>query len=70
MVRRGICETLGTEKDGVERIPRLAIGRGVPSAVRTLTGESRVEEKTTRKNQKTYEKKLQNPEPMGMYLTV
>ena len=41
MVRRGTCETLGTEKEGVERRPRLATERGVPSAVRTLTGESR-----------------------------
>ena len=35
------CETLGIEKDGVERRPRLVTGRGVPSAVRTLIGESR-----------------------------
>jgi hypothetical protein len=31
----------GTEKEEVERVPRLEIGREVPSAVRTLTGEMR-----------------------------
>jgi hypothetical protein len=31
----------GTEKEEVERVPRLETGREVPSAVRTLTGEMR-----------------------------
>jgi hypothetical protein len=31
----------GTEKEEVERVPRLEIRREVPSAVRTLTGEMR-----------------------------
>ena len=29
-----------------------------------------IEERTKWRNEKTYEKKLQSPEPMGMYLTV
>ena len=29
-----------------------------------------IEEKTTLKNQRTYERKLQSPEPTKMYLTV
>jgi hypothetical protein len=37
----------GTEKEEVERVPRLEIGREVPSAVRTLTGEMR-EQRTDR----------------------
>jgi hypothetical protein len=40
-VRRGIRETSGTEKEGVERVPRLVTGREVPSAVRTERGKSR-----------------------------
>jgi hypothetical protein len=32
---------LGTEKEEVERVPRLKTGREVPSAVRTLKGEMR-----------------------------
>jgi hypothetical protein len=32
---------LGTEKEEVERVPRLETGREVPSVVRTLTGEMR-----------------------------
>jgi hypothetical protein len=40
-VRRGTRETSGTEKDGVERVPRLVTGREVPSAVRTEIGKSR-----------------------------
>jgi hypothetical protein len=31
----------GTEKEGVEREPRLDTESGVPSAVRTLRGEAR-----------------------------
>jgi hypothetical protein len=31
----------GTEKEEVERVPRLETGREVPSAVRTRTGEMR-----------------------------
>jgi hypothetical protein len=31
----------GTEKEEVERVPRLETGREVPSAVRILTGEMR-----------------------------
>jgi hypothetical protein len=37
----------GTEKEEVERVPRLETGREVPSAVRTLTGEMR-EKRTNR----------------------
>jgi hypothetical protein len=40
-VRRGTRETSGTEKEGVERVPRLVIGREVPSAVRTERGKLR-----------------------------
>ena len=32
---------MGTEKEEVERVPRLATGREVPSAVRILTGKGR-----------------------------
>jgi hypothetical protein len=41
ILRRGTWETSGTEKEEVERVPRLERGREVPSAVRTLTGEMR-----------------------------
>jgi hypothetical protein len=40
-VRRGTRETSGTEKKGVERVPRLMTGREVPSAVTTERGKSR-----------------------------
>jgi hypothetical protein len=40
-VRRGTRETSGTEKERVERVPRLVTGREVPSAVRTERGKSR-----------------------------
>jgi hypothetical protein len=40
-MRRGTRETSETEKEGVERVPRLVTGREVPSAVRTKRGKSR-----------------------------
>jgi hypothetical protein len=40
-VRRGTRETSGTEKEGVEIVPRLVTGREVPSSVRTERGKSR-----------------------------
>jgi hypothetical protein len=40
-VRRGTRETSGTEKKGVERVPRLVTGREVTSTVRTERGKSR-----------------------------
>jgi hypothetical protein len=40
-VRLGTRETSGTEKEGVERVPRLVTGREVPSAVRTERGKPR-----------------------------
>jgi hypothetical protein len=40
-VRRGTREILGTEKEGVERVPQLVTGREVTSAVRTERGKLR-----------------------------
>jgi hypothetical protein len=40
-VRQGTRETSGTEKEGVERVPRLVTGREVPSVVRTEKEKSR-----------------------------
>jgi hypothetical protein len=40
-VRRGTRETSGTEKEEVEKVPRLVTGREVPSAVKTERGKSR-----------------------------
>jgi hypothetical protein len=41
ILRRGTREMSGTEKEEVERVPRLETGREVSSAVRILIGEMR-----------------------------
>jgi hypothetical protein len=70
IVRRGTRETSGTEKEGVERVPRLVTGREVPSAVRKERGKTRERREDKKKSQKSYRKKLQNPRPTKKYLTV
>jgi hypothetical protein len=70
MVKRGTRETSGTEKEELERVSRLAIGKEMPSAVRIERGNSRERREDNAEESKVIRKKLQNPRPTKMYVTV